>query len=270
MWWHEQSWPQIQALDKALPVIVPLGSVEQHGHHLPLCTDTAQVGAIADRAEKELGDDAMFLPPLWLGCSEHHADFPGTISVSASLYTSNIKAIARSLLRAEFSRVFFLNGHGGNETPAAQALTELSGEDDRADAAYLVLGSWWRVGRDAMLPQRHGLTTPSISHACEYETSLMLAIRPDLVRLASIHESPPVLKSPWFHAEYGGKVHLFRRFHRLTSSGSLGRPSAGTPDKGRTMLDAVTTDIVAFVRELARWPDLPAVEPGSHRSSSAR
>jgi creatinine amidohydrolase len=259
MWWHEQSWPGIDSLDRALPVVVPLGSIEQHGHHLPLCVDTEQVTAIAQRAEKLLGEAALFLPPLWLGCSEHHRDFPGTISVRPSLYAENIKSIARSILRAGFERIFFLNGHGGNETPAAQALSELVGEDDTADAAYLVFASWWQVASDAINPKRQHLTTPFISHACEYETSLMLALRPELVKLSAVAEAPAALSNEWFDSEYGGKVKLFRRFHRLTGSGSMGRPSVATAEKGNAMLEAITADVVAFVREFSTWPALPSL-----------
>ncbi len=261
MWWHEQSWPRIRAIDKLVPVVVPLGSIEQHGHHLPLSVDTTQVTAIAERAEKQLGAGALFLPTMWLGCSEHHRDFPGTISVKPALYSDNIKAVARSVLRAGFRKVFFLNGHGGNETPGAQALTELAGEDDAADAAYLVFSSWWQVGRDALAPERHGMTTPTLNHACEYETSMMLALRADLVDLPAAVDQPPVLKSPWLQSPGGAKVRQFRRFHRLTSGGSIGRPSAGTAAKGAAMLEAVTADVVAFIREFATWPELPAIGP---------
>ena len=263
MWWHEQSWPRIEALPKDLPVVIPIGSIEQHGRHLPLCVDTAQVTAIAERAQAELGDAALFLPTLWLGCSEHHKDFPGTVSVPPSLYSEMIKSVARSVLRAGFTRMFFLNGHGGNETPGSQALTELVGEDDNADAAYLVFASWWHVGRDALAPERHGMTTASLSHACEYETSMMLALRPELVDLPAAREGLPVLDSPWFRsgagAVGGGKVRLFRRFHRLTASGSHGKPTAATQAKGQSMLKGVTADVVAFVRDFATWPDLPSL-----------
>ena len=260
MWWHEQSWPRIDAVNKGVPVVVPLGSIEQHGRHLPLSVDTTQVTAMAERAQAELGDAALFLPTLWLGCSEHHRDFPGTVSVPPSLYSEMIKSVARSVLRAGFTRIFFLNGHGGNETPGAQALTELVGEDDAADAAYLVFASWWQVGRDALTPQQHDMTTPAISHACEFETSMMLALRPELVDLPAAREQVPVLDTPWFRSQgLGNKVRVFRRFHRLTASGSLGRPTAATAEKGASMLAAVTTDVVAFVREFATWPELPSL-----------
>ncbi|HZZ42888.1 MAG TPA: creatininase family protein [Tepidisphaeraceae bacterium] len=256
MLWHEHSWPQIQSLNKNLPVIIPLGSIEQHGHHLPLIVDTAQVTAVADRAEKSLGSSALFLPTLWLGCSEHHLDFPGTISVPASLYSQNIKSIARCILHAGFNRIFFLNGHGGNEAPAAQALTEFVGENNTADSAHLAFASWWHVARDSIAPPRHGLTTPAISHACEYETSLMLTIRPDLVNLPAAREPAPPITSPWFHSEYGGKVRLFHRFHQYTPVGSMGRPSAATAQKGESLLTAITDDVVAFIKDFSSWPIL--------------
>jgi creatinine amidohydrolase len=254
MLWHELTWEAVESLDKSLPVVIPLGSIEQHGPHLPLCVDTVQVAAVAERAERLLGSRALFLPPIWLGCSEHHCDFPGTVSVPAGVYGEMIKSIVGSVLRAGFTRLFFLNGHGGNEVPASQALAELVGERDDADAAHLAFASWWQVGRDAVAPERHGMSTPAITHACEYETSLMLALRPDLVDLARASDGEPALQSRWHHSEYGGNVRLFHRFARLTATGSMGRPRAATPEKGQSLVDAVTREVVAFITDFASWP----------------
>lgn len=254
MLWHEQSWEMIGALDKSIPVIVPLGSIEQHGPHLPLCVDTAQVSAIADLAERALGDRAIFLPTLWLGCSEHHRDFPGTISVPPAIYSETIQSVASSILRSGFTRVLFLNGHGGNEIPASQALITLVAEDDNADAAHLVMASWWHIGRESLQPDKLGMATPAISHACEYETSMMLALRPDLVDLSKASASRPAIASPWYSSDYGGKVRVFHRFARLTATGNMGDPTKASPDKGKAMLAAVTADVVAFVQDLAIWP----------------
>lgn len=260
MLWHEQSWPRIESLSKETPVVVPLGSIEQHGRHLPLVVDTAQVTAIAERAEKQLGKSALFLPTLWLGCSDHHLDFPGTVSVPPTIYSQMIQRVAHSILHAGFWRILFLNGHGGNETPGAHALTELVAHDDRADAAYLAFSSWWQLGRDAIAPEKHGLATRGVSHACEYETSLMLALRPELVAIKEIREAPAVHSGTWYDS---GKIKLFRRFHRITAAGSLDKPSLGTPEKGRGMLDAIVADVVSFVREFATWPRLPSLGPRS-------
>ncbi|MBA3708666.1 MAG: creatininase family protein, partial [Planctomycetes bacterium] len=179
MRWHESTWTRIGRMDRGTPVVIPLGSIEQHGPHLPLAVDTIQVEAIADRLEHRLGDRALFLPTQWLGSSHHHMDFTGTISLRPSLYGQLVQELARCVLAHGFTRVLFLNGHGGNEAPATAALSELVATDDRADRACIAFSSWWKAGRDALAPERHGMTTPSISHACEYETSLLMALRPE-------------------------------------------------------------------------------------------
>ena len=257
MLWHEQTWPIIQSLDKETPVVVPLASCEQHGHHLPLFVDTIQVNEIADRLEKRLGDAMLLTPCLWLGCSHHHKDFPGTISVVPSLFSQMVASVAESILRAGFRRIFFLNGHGGNEVPGSQALCEMVATNNSADDVYLALASWWKAAVDGLAPDRHGLETPRITHACEVETSMMLFLRPDLVRTDRIVEHDLVLDGEWFNSDYGGKVEVFRRFHRLTGPGCMGKPSAATAEKGASMMEAVLDDLVTFLGEFASWPDLP-------------
>lgn len=250
MRWEELKWPTIQAISKELPVIIPLGSIEQHGLHLPLSTDTTQVAAIASSLEERMSDRALILPVLWLGSSHHHLDFPGTVSVRPSLYSQLVQDLALSILRAGFRRLFFLNGHGGNETPAAQALSELASTHRQAEEALLAMASWWAVGKPNAT--RLGLNTPNLSHACEYETSLMLWLRPDLVELDRARDSIPSVEETWLTGEK--RVQLFRRFAAMTSSGSLGMPTTATAEKGQAILQSVLDDIVAFLDDFARWP----------------
>lgn len=263
MLWHELSWPRLRSLDKQLPVIVPLGSCEQHGHHLPVFVDSLQVAAVAERVEKILPKEVVLLPTFWLGASHHHLDYAGTVSIPVSLYSENIKWIARCILKAGFKRILFLNGHGGNETPGAQALTELVNENDEADAAHLIFASWWRLGQKAIAPEKHGLETPFVSHACEYETSLILALRPDLVNMKEAIDEPPPLDNTWTHTHYPhlGRIGFFKRTLRQTGSGAMGKPTAATAEKGRSMLEAVANDVAAFLRDLATWPECKALGP---------
>ena len=121
MLWSELSWPEIGAQNRDTPVVIPLGSCEQHGHHLPVFVDTIQVQAVADGVHGAMSDRILMLPAVWVGSSHHHIDYPGTISLPPELYTSVIKHIAGSVLHAGFKRLFFLNGHGGNEVPVSQA-----------------------------------------------------------------------------------------------------------------------------------------------------
>lgn len=264
MLWEEQSWPKLRELDKDLPVVVPLGSCEQHGPHLPVFVDTIQVTQIARRVEARLVDEILLTPTLWLGSSHYHKDFPGAISVLPSLYAQMIQEVALSVLRAGFRRVFFLNGHGGNVAPATSALTELVAADDRANDSYLALGTWWHLAAESIRPEKVGLTQPAVSHACAYETSLMLALRPDLVSLEKLPPRPPAaLRGAWYHSEDDSshRVAVVRRIHRFTADGAMGRPQEASAAAGLAIRDAVTEQIVAFLRDFASWPVLPPLGP---------
>ena len=253
MKWHELKWPTVQSMDKQIPVLIPLGSVEQHGYHLPLVTDTAQVVAIAEGVEARLGDCVLLLPTLWLGSSHHHLAFPGTLSVRPSLYSQVLQELTISILRAGFRRIFFLNGHGGNEIPASQALGELVATDDLAQHALLAMANWWSVGKPDQ--KRLQLESPSITHACEFETSLMLHLQPSLVDVSQAVDVAPAIDSTWLTGDK--RIALFRRFASMTPSGNLGKPTAATPGKGEAILRDVIDDVVRFLEEFSRWA-LPA------------
>lgn len=263
MRWAEISWPRFAELDKQIPVIVPTASCEQHGHHLPVIVDTAQVTHIAEAAERILGNEVILTPTLWLGSSHHHLDFPGTLSVPASVFSTMVEHLARCILRAGFKRVLFLNGHGGNSTPIAQALTELCASDDVADDAFLVNSSWWTLGRSALASEKLGMQTAQLSHACEYETSTMLHIAPQLVDMSKANDQPRALDNAWSDTEGSsrGTVVVHQRFHRRTPTGSMGSPTHATAAKGAQMLAGVTAEVVRFIREFRQWQPLAKLGP---------
>jgi creatinine amidohydrolase len=254
MLWHEMSWPQIQSADRNLPVVVPLGSCEQHGHHLPVMVDTLQVETIARDVESALRDRMLLTQTLWLGSSHHHKDFPGTLSVTPILYAQVIRQIAESVLNAGFKRLFFLNGHGGNRVPAGAALAELIATDDRADESHIALASWWEVAASAM-PEA-GMAQPVLGHACEFETSLMLEIRADLVHMDRIQPPSNAIDNDWFRSESdaGKRVSLYHRFHRISSAGPLGNPAAATREKGQRLRGGVVREITRFISDFSTWP----------------
>lgn len=261
MKWNEQSWSQIAEIDKETVVVIPLGACEQHGRHLPLSVDSLLIEEMADRLDEKLGRTILTLPVLWLGSSHHHIDFPGTVSVPPDLFGQMIRSITQCVLKAGFRRLFFLNGHGGNETPAANALSQLAMTSDEAEAAQIVIGSWWKVAAKALDPEKLKMTTPGLSHACEYETSCVLAIREDLVRMSEIRSTDRTVDSPWAMAGLGGKLNGFRRVRRWTSSGATGVPAAATREKGEQILEGVTELLATVIEEFGRWPDLEIIGP---------
>lgn len=261
MWWHEQTWQTLAQMDKNTPVVIPTGSCEQHGHHLPVFVDTIQVTAIAEKAQAMLGDEALVLPTMWLGSSHHHIDFAGTVSAKPSLYSEIIKTMALSVLRAGFRKIMFLNGHGGNAVPGQQALTELVAENDDANDAWLIWGNWWHVSKKRLTSDEVGLESDFITHACEYETSLMLFVRPDLVHQDKAVDGKPVLDSEWSTFEAGGPVSVFRRWNYITAEGSMGLPSKATAAKGEAMLKVASEEVASFVRDFKTWQNLEPIGP---------
>jgi|WetSurMetagenome_2_1015567.scaffolds.fasta_scaffold122749_1 creatinine amidohydrolase len=256
MYWGEMKGPEIGVLDKDLIVVIPTASCEQHGQHLPVLTDTLLVSEVVRRVEARLSRQVVVLPTLWLGSSGHHGDFPGTLSLSAALYTEVVTSLAQDLLRTGFRRLFFLLGHGGNEIPTAQALADLSVSSELASQAFLATATYWQVAKQAMAPERHGMTQPALAHACEYETSMTLVARPDLVDMTRATAGPPAHADRWWHSELGGPVQVFARFGRITATGAMGLPQEATREKGESLLAAITEEMVAFLQDFAAWPEL--------------
>ena len=233
--------------------MAPIASFEQHGQHAPLLTDTYLVTEVAERLDALLQEQVLLLPTLWLGASDHHLDFPGTVSVPNTIFTQVIKAVTRSIAGAGFRRVFFLNGHGGNVIPGMQALTELANESEHYDEMWLALASYWTLAEPSMDPAQHHMETPRLSHACEYETSMMLAIKGEIVRMDRVTASPPLVDSPYFHSETGGRIQVAHRMKTWTPTGAMGKPENATREKGESLLAAIVGEVTTFVEEFATW-----------------
>src|SRR5262249_27300378 len=121
---QEMRSPQVAALPRETPVVVPVAALEQHGRHLPVFTDSLLCGEIARRAEARLAERVLFTPLLWLGNSHHHLDFAGTLSADPRTYLDVLSGLLENLIGQGFRRVVILNGHGGNIVPSQQAVFE--------------------------------------------------------------------------------------------------------------------------------------------------
>jgi creatinine amidohydrolase len=239
-------------------VVVPLGSLEQHGWHLPLLTDAMIGSEIARRSEAELGDEALFLPTLWLGASDHHRSFSGTVSVATTTYARVLYELVDSLIGSGFRRIFLLNAHAGNVNPARVALTDLQIRYRRElPDLYLAFASWFDLAR-VQVAAVPGLSQTQVSHACEWETGAILATRPDLVgdeRPATRRAFDSAFWCPDFRQP--SRVDVARTLEQSSPTGALGYPERATAESGEAILRAATAEVVAFVREFATWPPTP-------------
>ena len=173
---QELTWPEVGKLSRDLPVIVPVAALEQHGHHLPVFTDSMLLGEVVRRVGETMGDRVLITPVLWLGNSHHHMDFQGTMSASPRVYLDLLNDLAENLLTHGFRRILFLNGHGGNITPGKQAVFELRQRHRDRQDLLLLFSSYWD-GPSAKTG-RADLVQSLVGHACEYETSTNIFTAP--------------------------------------------------------------------------------------------
>jgi mycofactocin system creatininase family protein len=208
-------WPEIP--DAPL-LVVPLGSVEQHGPHLPLITDTAVAGAVAEAAADRL-DGAVLAPALTYGASGEHEDFPGTISIGTEALTGLLVEYGRSACRWA-GRVLIVNGHGGNldALRAAGRVLRAEGQDV----------AWFPCA-----------VPDGDAHAGRTETSLMLHVEPEGVRTddAAAGETSPIgTLLPRLRAE---------GVRAVTPNGVLGDPAGASPEEGADLLNGLVERAVA-------------------------
>lgn len=239
-------------------VVLPVGAIEQHGPHLSVSTDTDLVTQVARGAEALRSNDILLCPTLPFGSSHHHLALGGTLSISAAVYTQVLVELVESILQNGFRRILLLNGHGGNITPARQALAVLSASHDETLSPNIAMATYWELaGRYfAGEPPMH---TPALSHACEYETSLMLHLFPEKVFRSEIERAQRPASNgyiPWEDDEPYRGVSVVRKTQFISSNGSSGEPQLGTAEKGKHLFDHAVSALVEFVDSFKTWPFL--------------
>lgn len=240
----ELSWPVVNALARDTPVVLPIAALEQHGTHLPLFTDSFLIGEMARRAHEALGDRVLFAPVTWLGNSHHHLDFAGTMTAAPRVYLDMLRTMIDCVLTHGFKRIVLLNGHGGNSVPGQQVLFEVRQHHrDRKDL-LLLLANYWALGSDPA-PSIPGLQH-KIEHACQWETSMMMHLRPDLV---SGHGS--TAKVDW-----GNPFQPAARAWTMpdvSAAGHVGEPSLATAEIGDALVRTYAADVVTFLTRVVEW-----------------
>ncbi|RST02409.1 creatininase family protein [Streptomyces sp. WAC05374] len=219
---------------RAEVALLPIGSFEQHGPFLPLMTDTVIACAIA--REVAAAHPVHLLPPVTMSCSHEHADWPGTVSISAATLYALVRDIAGSLRRSGIENLVLVNGHGGNYV-LRNVVQESAGSGTRM--ALFPGPADWDAARE-----RAGVLTSSHSdmHAGEVETSILLHDHPELVR-------PGYETSDWLADDRKHLLSLGMRAY--TESGVIGRPSKASAEKGRELLAALVDSFTEYLSLLA-------------------
>ena len=253
MYYGEQKWRETDDLTGRV-VVVPIGSLEQHGHHLPMLTDTMIGAEIARRAEAELGDAALFTPTLWIGASDHHLGFEGTLSLSNDVYVSVLVDILESLIRAGYRRILLLNAHGGNIVPGRMAMYDVQLRHLEKKDLWISLATWFTIAAE-QIAALDELDQKAVTHACELETSMILHLRPELVNMKAAVGTTIPFESAFYVPDFGtsSRVDVARSFDQLSVTGAFGHPESATAEKGALLFDTAVQEAVAFIREFAAW-----------------
>ena len=243
----ELTWPEVERMDRDIVVIYPIAALEQHSRHLPFFTDSILCESVVSRVEVALSKEILLLPVQWLGASAHHLGMAGTLTAETVTYLNLICEPIRCLLRAGFRRVFIVNGHGGNIDTFHLALRQLAQEFPNA---LLAGASYWDLAEKETASILEG-TRKSVGHACEFETSIMLHLRPDLVRLNDISDDDVKPTHPAIRSLY-----IPLDMKSQTRQGGTGQPTLATAEKGKALLENIVSKTVAAVKGL-RETQLP-------------
>ena len=238
------NWKTVDGLSRDIPVLFPVAALEQHGHHMPVFTDSMLLGEVVRRVDSRIGDRVLFAPLQWLGNSDHHIDFPGTLSSPPRVYLDLLRGLAENFLRHGFRRIVFLNGHGGNDVPGRQAVFELRQQHRERKDLLLLFTTYWDHGSPKTC--REDLVQKEMGHACEWETSMILRIAPHLVQPHTAIADVPF--------GFGfGKAYRGWTTKDRTVPGHIGAPAHATAEKGESLFETFSTGVCGFLEQVIGW-----------------
>lgn len=253
MHWADLRRDLLDVADRATPVVFPVAAIEQHGSHLPLSTDVRIVEAVATRLDRAFDGRLLILPTVSVGCSEHHMAFAGTLTITHETFRRLVMDVVESAVRHGFRRFLVLNGHGGNI-----AICGILGEQigQRWPEVECLVTNWWTPAMQRLQGLQEG-PLGSVGHACEFETSILMAVAPELVAKNGMRDDGVQPRTAALHFDllHGSAAGFYRPFHAFSTSGVFGMPSLASPEKG----DRVLAEAVEALRLLLSdfWPDIP-------------
>jgi creatinine amidohydrolase len=268
MFWQDMTWQQIDALPRSTVVVFTFGAVEQHGKHLPLRTDALIGEEIASRLDSACGGRLLVLPVQWMGLSLHHMRFPGTLTASVDTYISLATDSIASVGQAGFRKLLLLNSHGGNVAALDVVLVKAR---ERFPETRVFACTYWNAAAPELRALRES-ELGGMGHACELETSLVLACRPDLVDMTQLAPDGLQAISSFLGKDMlaGGSVSVSRRFEEISQDGGVGDPRTASAEKGERFFSAIVAKLKALVEEIESGAIDATCPIGKNPDSSVR
>ncbi len=248
--WSRLKAQELRALaDENAVVILPIASIEQHGPHLPVMTDTRLGHEIALRAARKAYDRraTVVAPVVWSGLSEHHMPFGGTLTLSHATFRAVVRDLILALIRLGFHDVLISNSHGGNIMAMNQIIDELAPELDVTLVGTTYPMEAGQTLNDLLEDQK------TLQHACEAETSMMMAVEPDLVDSSDLASLANNMDGGPKFLMAGNSSYRWRPFTHTTGNGVAGIPEKANPQKGEAMLEVSAAALAELIADPETW-----------------
>jgi len=250
-YYGHMTWPEIKETVKEERVaIVPLGTIEDHGLHLPVDTDNMICWEICIETAKKIPDKIVLLPLVPYGINEHHFDFPGAIDIPGECYIKFLLGITRSLANHGFKRIILINAHGSNKdyvSIAARRTVIESGVLCVATTPMLMMGS-------SNIKKIRKSEPGGISHAGELETSIYLYRHPELVQMNKAKKEYGLQESKFYGWDKDKNAVIFMDWwSNISETGVVGDPTVATPETGREFFELAVNNFVEFIIEFRGW-----------------
>ena len=242
--WGSLNWPQAQhRLSSVDLALLPVGSIEQHGPHLPLDVDAYDADRLAREVAASCTDPKpLVLPVIPYGVAYHHLDFPGTISVSPKALSQIVYDVGMSLSRHGITKLLIVNGHGGNG-PALHYAAQMINRD-----AHMFTCVDTGESSDADIAKLSGV--PNDVHAGDIETSTTLALRPEVVDLNAADKFVPRFSNEYLDFTSKRSVGWYAHTSKISPSGVLGDPTQANAEKGRKMWSIMVSNLVELIEDI--------------------
>ena len=250
--YQHYTWPELGEVAKRQPVVVlPIGSVEDHGPHLPVDTDNFLIWSFCEEAAKRADGDLLLLPLIPYGFETHHMDFHGTIDIRIEHLLNFVLDVTKSVAHHGFERILIADGHGSNMPILDLVARRTILETNSLCGCFI----WPSLAIEEIKKIRQS-GRGGMAHACELETSVYLHLDRERVQFEKARKDMTMPESSfiWMDLLEGSPVLLMDEWTRFSMSGVSGDPTLATAEKGRIVFETVVTAFVKLVREFKNRP----------------
>jgi creatinine amidohydrolase len=265
--YEELTWPEMREVIARQPVVLlPFGAIEDHGPHLPLNTDNVIVEAICLEAARRAPEEILVMPLVAYGLDEHHIDFPGTVSVEIETLIGYVADAAASPARHGFDHLLIVNGHGSNAPIADLAARRVVLRTGIVCGAVSANAAIDPTLAEPTFSQMRRSAPGGVAHAGEYETAMMLHLRPELVQMGRAVRELGQVKQTFFNWDHPAPSALSWQdwWSRMSDSGVCGDPTVATPEFGQALFETTVENLVRLVREFRTLPRRPRQDKHLH------